>query len=421
KKSLIYRDVSEGIAPAGIEYYLPLFFEQTETLIDYLPAQSVIAQITDCGGALDTAWEQAAARYEQRRHDIERPILKPADIFFSPREINDKFTRHQQIDIHGFELLPDKTSPDNKKNFATAQPPSLILNKRGDEPAESLMEFLETFTGRILFAAESAGRREHILELLRRRGVRPRVFDTWKDFLRHDDQVGICIAPLAEGVHLKEAGVSIVCEAQIFGDRAKQRQKRRAERDPNSIIRDLTDLSNGAPVVHEEHGVGRYRGLQTLEVSGVLTEFLTLEYAAGDKLYVPVSSLHLITRYTGTAPEHAPLHRLGSDQWQKAKRRAAEKARDAAAELLEIYARRAAREGNILKAEETEYLAFTDSFPFEETTDQKSAIEQVVTDLSVPKPMDRLVCGDVGFGKTEVALRAAFVAVQSGKQVAILV
>ncbi|HEX6551028.1 MAG TPA: transcription-repair coupling factor, partial [Gammaproteobacteria bacterium] len=240
-------------------------------------------------------------------------------------------------------------------------------------------------------------------------------------FLASDSRIALCVAPLERGLLLPDAGLAIIAEEQLFGQRARQSSRRVTKRDPENIIRDLADLAPGAPVVHEEHGVGRYLGLQMLDLSGIQTEFLTLEYAGGDKLYVPVSSLHLITRYNGSAPESAPLHRLGSDQWQKARRRAAEQVRDVAAELLDIHARRAARQGHAFKLSELEYQAFAESFPFDETQDQLTAIDGVIADMTAGKPMDRVVCGDVGFGKTEVAVRASFIAVQAGKQVAVLV
>jgi transcription-repair coupling factor (superfamily II helicase) len=204
-------------------------------------------------------------------------------------------------------------------------------------------------------------------------------------------------------------------------ERPRQRQRKRRARDPEAVIRELTDLQIGAPVVHEDYGVGRYRGLTTLDVEGMPTEFLLLEYAGGDKLYVPVLSLHLVTRYSGASPEEAPLHRLGTDQWDKAKRKAAQQARDTAAELLNLYAQRAARVGQQLTLDEPGYQRFVLQFPFEETEDQQTAIDRVLADLGSTRPMDRVVCGDVGFGKTEVALRSAFVAVQAGFQVAVLV
>lgn len=414
-RSQIYKQVSDGIAPAGVEYYLPLFFDSTSSLFDYLPDNTALCTFDTTDDALASNWQQIEDRYESRCGDIERPLLSPTEIAYTPDEIRAEISRRPRVRLQSFELTG------GGKNFGSAQPPELRLNSRLEEPARILLDFLNTFTGRVLFVAESTGRRETLLELLRKRKLQPKTLPDWKAFQDGDEKLAVCVGPLQEGIHLPQQGVTVITEPQLFGERAKTRSRRRAVRDPETIIRDLTDLSAGAPVVHEEHGVGRYQGLKTLDVGGQSTEFLTLEYAGGDKLYVPVQSLHLISRYTGTSPETAPVHRLGSEQWSKAKRRAAEKARDAAAELLDIYARRAAREGQSFRINDDEYHAFADDFPFDETPDQETAIHAVLGDLARKQPMDRVVCGDVGFGKTEVALRAAFIAIQNGKQVAVLV
>ena len=415
QRSIIYRDVSNGIAIGGIEYYLPLFFDTTSDFFSYLPKQSSVAIVEDMESALGQAWDQIQERYEQRRHDIERPLLKPEDVWLVPQAVRDAAARYARIHIQAFELLEQGI------NFPTTAPPMLRVDSRSPEPAEKLLAFLRGFEGRALFAAESAGRREYLSELLARHDLKPAPLQGWRDFLASGERLGICIAPLERGLHLPEAGLTVFTEEQLFGERARQRSRRVTRRDPESIIRDLTDLAAGAPVVHEQHGVGRYLGLETLDMGGFETEFLRLEYAGGDKLYVPVSSLHLISRYSGSSPETAPLHKLGSGDWEKARRRAAEQARDVAAELLDLYARRAAREGHAFKLAEMDYQGFAEAFPFDETADQEKAIANVIKDMTEGKPMDRVICGDVGFGKTEVALRAAYVAVQGGKQVAVLV
>ena len=422
QKSEIYRSVSGGNAPAGVEYYLPLFFEKTSTLFDYLPDNVIVCRFDTADDAMQNAWQQVEDRYEQYRGNIERPLLEPTEIAITLDEALEKLVAHPGITVHSFELT---TGGDNAQNFGTVRPPELRLNSRLEEPARILLDFLDEFItnreGRALFVAESTGRRETLLDLLKKRKLAPKTVDTWQDFVTGEMPVAVCVSPLQEGIHLPDDGLTVIAENQLFGERARTRSRRRAGRDPNTIIRDLTDLAIGAPVVHEEHGVGRYLGLKSLDVGGDSTEFLVLEYAGNDKLYVPVSSLNLISRYTGTAPEHAPLHRLGSEQWTRAKRRAAEKARDAAAELLDIYARRAARKGHEFSLDDSEFNTFINDFPFEETPDQEQAITAVKEDLTRPQPMDRVICGDVGFGKTEVALRAAFIAVQDGKQVAVLV
>lgn len=420
QRSVIYREVSNGHAPAGIEYYLPLFFDTTANFFDYLPANAEFVLTGAWQGALDQFWAEIGQRFDERGHDIERPLLNPEEVFVPAVDTETSLAARPRIEAESFEQSDADGGP--VQNFGSAMPPSLVINSRAEEPAAALLKFLEEFEGRILFAAESAGRREQLLDILRKHGNTPRQFDSWQEFLQYDNRLGISVAPLDAGLLLPEAGLAVIAERQLYGERARTaRQRRRAARDPNTIIRDLTDLTVGAPVVHEEHGVGRYLGLQTLDLGGMAAEFLTLEYAGGDKLYVPVSALHLISRYTGTSPETAPLHKLGSDQWQKAKRKAAERARDAAAELLDIYARRAAREGKVYPINEAEYAAFAESFPFDETPDQQTAIDGVIEDLRSKQPMDRVVCGDVGFGKTEVALRAAFIAAQAGVQVAVLV
>ena len=416
QKNPIYRDVSNGLAPGGVEYYAPLFFDQSASFFDYLPPNATVALLEDIPGALEQAWAQIGERHEQHRHDLERPLLRPDELWLPPGDVHAALSTHPRIELQAFEY-PDQ----HAVNFGSAIPPPLRVESRAEQPVEKLLAFLGEFSGRVLFAAESAGRREYLLELLMRRELQPASVDGWPAFLASNARLGICIAALERGLLLPQQRLAIVAEEQLFGQRARQASRRISRRDPETIIRDLAELAAGAPVVHEEHGVGRYRGLQMLELDHVQAEFLTLEYAEGAKLYVPVSSLHLITRYSGGAPETAPLHRLGSDQWAKARRRAAEQVRDVAAELLDIYAHRAARTGHAFKFDALEYETFAKSFPFDETPDQSQAIESVLADMRDGKAMDRVVCGDVGFGKTEVALRAAFVAVQGGKQVALLV
>ena len=305
--------------------------------------------------------------------------------------------------------------------YDTSPPPSLPVDHKSEEPYRALFDYLNGTNERVLLVAETAGRRETLRELLRAGGRSVTDATAWDDFLRGDAHLGLTTANLERGLRLPALGISVITEPQLYGERAVQRRRRGAARDPEAIIRSLSELRVGDPVVHEDHGVGRYLGLQTLDIGDGPNEFLALEYADGDKLYLPVLSLHLITRYTGTDPEHAPLHKLGGDTWEKAKRRALEKAWDAAAELLELYAQRAARAGHAFPPHDTHYQAFADAFPFEETPDQARAISEVLADMESGKPMDRLVCGDVGFGKTEVALRAAFLATHGGKQIAVLV
>ncbi len=416
----LYRDVGEGLAPAGIEYYLPLFFEGTAALPDYLPAAAVVALPADHESLLARAWTSIEERFEERRYDIEHPVLAPKVIFLSPDDWRTSVAGTLCL------LLGDAGTPDGEDgpvvDLGSAEAPALRIDQRRAESLDAFASALATHSGRVLLAAESPGRRELLLELLRPRGVSPVVTGSWGDFLASDTPLAITVAPLASGVSLPDEHLTLYAEEQLFGERVRQeRRRRRSDRDPARLIQQLADLRPGAPVVHEDYGVGRYLGLTTMDAGGIPAEFLVLEYANGDKLYVPVQSLERISRYTGAPADSAPLHKLGGDQWAKARSRAAARIRDAAAELLDVYSRRAARTGHAFAVDEQQLQAFAAGFPFEETADQAAAIAQVVEDLRTARPMDRVVCGDVGFGKTEVALRAAFVAVQGGKQVAVLV
>jgi transcription-repair coupling factor (superfamily II helicase) len=419
QRSPIYRDVSNGLMPSGIEYYLPLFLERTASLFEYLPPGACVVQSEAAHTAVDHFRAEVAERYESLRHDIERPLLPPQRVYLSEEETASALARHSRLDVQRAEI-PD--ADPGALRFSTRALPTLLIKARAEHPAGPLRDFLTTFPGRVLICAESAGRREALQGQLHEFGLKPRQVQGWQEFRDGDARLALTVAPLEQGLWLAtEPPLAVITETQLFGERALQQRRRRPRRDADAIIRNLTDLTLGAPVVHEDHGVGRYRGLQRLEVGGIDAEFLTLEYAGNDKLYVPVASLHLISRYTGAAPEAAPLHKLGTEQWQKARRKAARRVHDVAAELLDIYARRAARQGHAFPVHSDEYRAFASTFPFEETPDQAQAIEAVLEDMARPQPMDRVVCGDVGFGKTEVAMRAAFVAVQAARQVVLLV
>jgi transcription-repair coupling factor (superfamily II helicase) len=422
QSSIVYREVSAGRTPGGLDYYLPLFFETTETLFDYLPEGTLAIEGEACRDTAGEFMAGVAQRYEQRRHDIERPLLPPRKLYLHPDELAAALNRLTGVLYQSPEVPARRKGYAAVHNFETATLPPLGIQARAALPAQPLRQFLDAPGRRTLFIAESTGRREMLAEHLRGFDIHAQPVAGWSSFLTSEVAIGLTVAPLEQGLVLEDPGVALVTETQLYGERVRQERRRRArERDTDAIVRNLTELTEGAPVVHEEHGVGRYRGLQTLDVGGLTTEFLALEYANGDKLYVPVSSLHLISRYTGASPESAPLHRLGGDQWERIRRKAAQKAHDVAAELLDIYARRAARQGIAFPGPGDEYASFAAAFPFEETPDQLRAIEGVLADMADPKPMDRVVCGDVGFGKTEVAMRAAFTAVQGGKQVAVLV
>ncbi len=417
----VYRDVGDGLAPAGIEYFLPLFFADTATLFDYLPAAATVVLPGEHGRALAAAWQTLEERHEERRYDIEHPVLRPTELCVPPEEWFAAATARPHV-VLGAAAGDAATGALPAIDLGAREAPSARLDQRRAETLDDFARQLETDAGRVLIAAESPGRRELLLELLRPRGVSPKAYPGWHEFLAGDARLGITVAPLSSGVALADPPLTIYAEEQLFGERVRQeRRRRRSDRDPARIIQQLADLRPGAPVVHEDYGVGRYVGLTTMEAGGMPAEFLLIEYAEGDKLYVPVQSLERISRYTGAPAETAPLHKLGGDQWSKARARAAARIRDAAAELLDIYARRAARQGHAFALDEAQLRAFEAGFPFEETPDQAAAIAAVIEDLRSTRPMDRVVCGDVGFGKTEVALRAAFVAVQGGRQVAVLV
>ena len=416
-RSRVYSDVSNGISHGGIEYYLPLFFDEPAGFLDYLPDDAIVALPPDAADIVQTAWNEVVERYEVCRHDTERPVLPPDEAFFTAEAQLDRLRLRRSLEYHAH-TLPD--GPQHL-NVSTQKAPAVRVETRYADASAALTKFMDAFDGRVLFTADSPGKRETVLDFLRGREFDAQRIADWESFVGTNDRVGVTVAPLEDGVVLPAARIALVSERQLFGDRPGKKRRRRADRDPESIIRQLDDLQPGSPVVHEEYGVGRYLGLVKLEAGGSDNEFLMLEYAEGDKLYVPVHALEVISRYTGASAENAPLHRLGSDQWAKAKRRAIKRIRDVAAELLDVYARRAARQGDALQWAESDYRAFEAGFPYEPTEDQQQTIDDVLDDLRSSQPMDRVVCGDVGFGKTEVALRASFAATHAGKQVAVLV
>ncbi len=420
-RAAIYRGVSEGLAPVGVEFYQPLFFAKTATLFDYLPRNAVIVRDAALPQALAKSWAAIEARWEDRRHDIERPVLAPEELFLPPAQVDAALERFATVTLDAFkadtELMGESPTV---RNFPTIAPRELRVDARAEHPFAPLDAFLGSFHGRVLLTADSAGRREVLQDMLRGARHEAALVHGWDDFLGAEVPLALTVAPDLAGLTLTEPAIAVISEAQLFGARARQERRRKRAADPEAILRDLRDLNPGAPIVHEEYGVGRYLGLMPMEIGGAPGEFLVLEYQDGDRIYVPVQSLHLVSRYTGAAPENAPLHKLGTDQWARARKRAAEQIRDVAAELLDLYARRKAQRGLALPVNEAEYRAFASTFPFEETEDQAQAIRAVLADLASERPMDRIVCGDVGFGKTEVAMRAAFAATQAGKQVAVL-
>ncbi len=414
----LYKDMAQGIAGGGIEYYLPLFFEHTGTIFSYLGQGEGLAGVVLHGAvdeALQAFWTDTRERHRFLQHDPERPILPPATLFMPVEEFFARTQPHATLSLRGSDPVE------------WARPlPDLSIDRGATDPMGLLERHLKASPHRVLLVAESDGRRESLLELLRDHGIKVPSADSLQDFLVGDERVAIATTPLAEGFHWHEPGAGIslqfVTETELFATTPQARKRRKQEQvsSVEALIKDLSELKIGDPVVHINHGIGRYQGLVNIDIGEGASEFLHLEYADKATLYVPVSALNLISRYTGVSADEAPLHKLGSPQWDKARRKAAEQVRDTAAELLNLYARRAAREGFSHRFSPQDYEAFATSFGFEETADQRAAIHAVIQDMVSPKPMDRLVCGDVGFGKTEVALRAAFVAVHGGKQVAIL-
>jgi transcription-repair coupling factor (superfamily II helicase) len=416
----LYEDISNGIASAGIEYYLPLFFPQLATLFDFLPDPVQCLTFGELHEGAEQFWREARSRFGEYGIDPERPLLPPEQIFLAVDEL---FAGLKALPVTNL-LSRTLDAAEGSWSLPTQTFPALDVEQRAEQPLQKMHDFIgaRAASHRILFCCDSPGRREAMLELLRRINVEPRVVDSWAAFITDSIPLAITVAPLESGMWLEHPAVIVITENQLFVHHVSQQRRRgRFSDDSDLIIKSLTELNTGAPVVHLDHGIGRYMGLQSFEVEGHLTEFLVLVYADEARLYVPVSSLHLISRYSGMDPDNVVLHRLGSDQWQKAKRKAAEKIIDVAAELLDLHARRAAQKGLQFKLPEADYSLFCNAFPFEETQDQETAIKSVIADMQSEQPMDRLVCGDVGFGKTEVALRAAFIAVSNNRQVAILV
>ncbi len=423
-KSRIYKDIGNGVATSGIEYYLPLFFEQTSTVFDYLGADATVVLHGDLEPAFQRFWQDTKDRYRLVRDAPDRPALPPDSLFLDAEQFYARANDYPQL-----ALKATATDVADSAQFQKLEEMAVV---RGvDEPLVKLKAHIRNTPHRVLLLAESDGRRESLLDFLRASGVSPPAFDSLEDFQTSSEKLGIATAALDTGFSWLEGDIDFITETELFAAGATVRRRNKKQEqvsDVEALIKDLSELNVGDPVVHSAHGIGRYRGLINMDLglgknadgSPSVQEFLHLQYADEATLYVPVSQLHQISRYTGVSADEAPLHRLGSGQWEKAKRKAAEQVRDSAAELLNIYARRAAREGHAFRYSPNDYEAFANDFGFDETADQRAAIHAVIQDMISPRPMDRLVCGDVGFGKTEVALRAAFIAITGGKQVALL-
>jgi transcription-repair coupling factor (superfamily II helicase) len=410
-QSALYTDVSRNIAPGGVEYYLPLFVEYTETLFDYLSATTTVILHRNIADTALRFHEEIEARYQQRKDYPDRPPLPPDSLYLNPELLDTHLRRFARIAIH----------PATGESICQAMP-ELAIRLKDRQPGSELLRFMAQHQGRTLFVAESPGRREALLENLAKLGIRPARVNDWMAFQASAEPVCLTVAPLESGFRLQTPGLAIITEHLLTGEKVQQKRRQRSAnaRQLEQVLKNLEELEIGMPVVHQDHGVGRFRGLVKLTINQVETEFLALEYAQGDKLYVPVASLHLVGRYSGANPDSAPLHKLGGEQWSKAKRKALERVRDVAAELLDIYARRADKPGHAYQTLTGEYGTFAAGFPFEETPDQALAISEVIKDMAADKPMDRVICGDVGFGKTEVAMRAAFIAAMNERQVAVL-
>ena len=405
-KRSLYKDVSNGVAPAGIEYYLPLFFESTATFFDYLPKAATLCLHGAVHDAITEFWRDAQGRHQLLAGDRARPLLAPPEIFLSAEDFFLRAKDFRRVEIDG----------------ATLALPELAVERRAPDPLHRLKAYLAGTPHRVLLLAESPGRRETLVQYLAEYGLKPSPATGFEEFLRSDARLALGVSPLLNGFALEAEGLALVTESELYVGTARSRAARERARASSveGMLRDLSELRAGDPVVHVQHGIGRYRGLVDLDLGEGPAEFLQIEYADENKLYVPVAQLHAIGRYSGGPPEQAPLHKLGGDAWERAKRKAARMVRDTAAELLAIYARRATRKGHAFGLNQHDYDAFAEGFGFEETPDQAAAIAATIESMKGGRPMDRLVCGDVGFGKTEVALRAAFVAVADNMQVAVL-
>lgn len=414
----VYQTISQGLLSPGIEYYLPLFFEKTQMLFDYVQKDALVVSFETCGETAEKFWQEINHRYEQRQFDITRPILKPNALFVTPEEIFTHLNDFAQIKIKE----NSETSSTRNIHFPVHTLQDVTINYQAENPLKNLDNFLTEKSLRTLVLAETTGRREVLLELLNKSQHPVALCQNWDTFLESNDKFCLTVAPLDRGFCLTdEPSFALITESQLFGQQIMQRRLRKHRKSNlDAIVKDLAELNIGTPVVHIEHGVGRYLGLQTFTLDEIEHEFLTLEYLGGDKLYVPVFSLHLISRYTGVS-DHVSFNRLGTEQWKKAKRKAEKQVKDVAAELLAIYAKREARQGFAFNQSTQDYAQFAAGFGFELTADQEQAINAVIQDMSSARPMDRVICGDVGFGKTEVAMRAAFIAANNEKQVAVLV
>lgn len=411
----IYQQISKGTLFAGIEYWQPLFFEQMATFFDYIPINTLFITDEKIQHSGEVFFSDAQLRYESQKVDPMRPLLAPNELWLKMEYVNQYLKDYPRLTLSE-QCLAEKAS---NQNLAIKALPELTVHSQQKEPLKQLRHFIEQFEQPIIFSVESEGRRETLLSLLKPLKIKPTSITSLAQLPQQ--RFNLMIGAMDRGF-IAEQKFAFICETDLLGEKVQTRHRQQQKNvNPDALIRNLAELKIGQPVVHLEHGVGRYDGLTTLDAGGMVAEYLVLRYADEAKLYVPVSSLHLISRYVGGGEENAPLHKLGSDAWARSRQKAAEKVRDVAAELLDVYAKRESRPGFAFKYDREEFQQFADTFPFEETYDQQMVINAVIGDMCQAKPMDRLVCGDVGFGKTEVAMRAAFLAVMNHKQVAVLV
>ena len=409
RHATVYNAVSNGQFGAGVEYYLPLFFEEDcVSIFDYITQNALIVCIGDVYAEAARIWQDVKQRHTLAQGDPAYPPLPPQYLFLS----EDQFGAI----IKPFAKLVPQIKSDTDYGL-----PVIAVDRQADDPLHALKSFLHEYQGRTLICAESMGRRETMLNFMREYSLHPVIVNDWLEFIDSSHNLCLTTAPLTDGFQLPQEHLAIITEADLYQYIVRGRKTRRRHKAvSDGMLRDLAEIKIGDPVVHEQHGIGRYQGLVTLDLGEGVCEMMLLEYAEGSQLYVPVSQLQLISRYAGSAQENVSLHKLGHGAWDKARHRAAEKARDTAAELLNLYAQREAQKGHQFTLNEMDYQAFAQGFGYEETEDQAAAIAATLKDLCAEKPMDRLICGDVGFGKTEVALRAAFVAAMAGKQVVVL-
>ena len=413
----IYQQISKGTLISGIEYWQPLFFSEMATLFDYLPAETLFVDMENNQMQGERFYQDAKQRYEQRKVDPMRPLLSPEKLWLNVDEVNRRLKSYPRITFKAEKVR----SSVRQKNLPVVALSEVTIQSQQKEPLGQLRQFIEHFKGNVLFLVETEGRRETLLDLLSPLKLKPKQIQSLEQ--AENEKFSLLVSSLEQGFIIEQSlPIAIIGEANLLGERVQQRSRdKRKTINPDTLVRNLAELKIGQPVVHLDHGVGRYGGLVTLDTGGIKAEYLLLNYANESKLYVPVTSLHLISRYVGGSNESAPLHKLGNEAWAKSRQKAAEKIRDVAAELLDVYAQREAKKGFAFKYDREEFQQFAATFPFEETYDQEMAINAVISDMCQPKAMDRLVCGDVGFGKTEVAMRAAFLAVMNHKQVAVLV